>query len=72
MSTNTADTAANRATHAEANRNLTSIRPSFIVKDLQASISYYRDRLGFQLDFQGPAWTPMRSSTSSAGAVRRS
>jgi catechol 2,3-dioxygenase-like lactoylglutathione lyase family enzyme len=34
--------------------NLTSITPFFIVKDLQASISYYRDRLGFELEFQGP------------------
>jgi catechol 2,3-dioxygenase-like lactoylglutathione lyase family enzyme len=36
------------------NRNLAAIRPSFIVKDLQTSIAYYRERLGFQLDFQGP------------------
>ena len=35
-------------------RNLTSISPFFIVKDLQASIAYYRERMGFQLDFQGP------------------
>jgi catechol 2,3-dioxygenase-like lactoylglutathione lyase family enzyme len=34
--------------------NLVSIRPFFIVKDLQTSIAYYRDRLGFQLDFEGP------------------
>ena len=38
-----------------ASRNLASISPFFIVKDLQASIAYYRDRLGFQLAFQGPA-----------------
>ena len=38
-----------------ASRKLESIRPFFIVKDLQASIAYYRDRLGFQVDFQGPA-----------------
>jgi catechol 2,3-dioxygenase-like lactoylglutathione lyase family enzyme len=37
-----------------ASRNLASISPFFIVKDLQASIAYYRDRLGFQLAFQGP------------------
>jgi catechol 2,3-dioxygenase-like lactoylglutathione lyase family enzyme len=37
-----------------ASRNLASISPFFIVKDLQTSISYYRERLGFQLDFQGP------------------
>ena len=54
MSTHSADAATNRAKNEEANRNLTSIRPSFIVKDLQTSITYYRERLGFQLDFQGP------------------
>ena len=37
-----------------AGRNLTSISPFFIVKDLETSIAYYRDRLGFQLDFTGP------------------
>ena len=36
-------------------RNLESITPFFIVKDLQVSISYYIERFGFQLDFQGPA-----------------
>jgi catechol 2,3-dioxygenase-like lactoylglutathione lyase family enzyme len=36
------------------NRNLVSISPFFIVKDLQVSIAYYVDRLGFELDFQGP------------------
>jgi predicted lactoylglutathione lyase len=35
-------------------RNLASITPFFIVKDLQVSIAYYVERLGFQLDFQGP------------------
>jgi catechol 2,3-dioxygenase-like lactoylglutathione lyase family enzyme len=35
--------------------NLTSISPFFIVKNLQTSIAYYRERLGFQLDFQGPS-----------------
>ena len=42
-------------THTEAvTGNLTSISPFFIVRDLQASIAYYIERLGFQLDFQGP------------------
>lgn len=36
-------------------RNLASISPFFIVKDLQASIAYYIERMGFKLDFQGPA-----------------
>ena len=35
-------------------KNLTSISPFFIVKDLRASIAYYVDRLGFTLDFEGP------------------
>ena len=35
--------------------NLLNIRPFFIVKDLQTSVAYYRDRLGFQLEFEGPA-----------------
>jgi catechol 2,3-dioxygenase-like lactoylglutathione lyase family enzyme len=48
-------------------RNLESIRPFFIVKDLQASIAYYRDRLGFQLDFQGPADDPYYAGVSREG-----
>jgi glyoxalase/bleomycin resistance protein/dioxygenase superfamily protein len=35
-------------------RNLESISPFFIVKDLQTSVAHYVDRFGFQLDFQGP------------------
>lgn len=34
--------------------SLTSLSPFFIVKDLQASVAYYVERLGFTLDFQGP------------------
>ena len=47
-------TAANDSTREGATRNLVSISPFFIVKDLQASIAFYRERLGFQLDFDGP------------------
>jgi len=43
------------STRERATRNLVSISPFFIVKDLQASIAFYRERLGFQLDFDGPA-----------------
>lgn len=39
--------------HEQA-RNLVAISPFFIVKDLQASIAFYRDRLGFELEFSGP------------------
>jgi catechol 2,3-dioxygenase-like lactoylglutathione lyase family enzyme len=38
----------------EVPRNLTSISPFFIVKDLRASVAYYRERLGFQVDYEGP------------------
>jgi hypothetical protein len=34
--------------------NLVSITPFFIVADLRASIAHYLERLGFQLDFEGP------------------
>ncbi|MGH9892766.1 MAG: VOC family protein [bacterium] len=49
--TKAASTPANRE---GASRNLASINPFFIVQNLQASIAYYIERLGFQLDFQGP------------------
>jgi predicted lactoylglutathione lyase len=52
--TNSTDAAANRANKETANRNLLSISPFFIVKDLQVSLAYYIQRLGFQLDFEGP------------------
>jgi catechol 2,3-dioxygenase-like lactoylglutathione lyase family enzyme len=50
-----------------AKRNLTSISPFFIVKDLQASISHYRERFGFQLDFQGPDDDPYYGRVSRDG-----
>ena len=37
-----------------AQRNLASISPFFIVKDLQTSIAHYVERFGFRLDFEGP------------------
>src|SRR5688572_12706504 len=52
---NSTKTAANDSTREGATRNLVSISPFFIVKNLQASIAFYRERLGFQLDFDGPA-----------------
>ncbi len=48
-------------------RNLVSVSPFFIVKDLQASIAYYRERLGFQLDFQGPDGDPYYAGVSRDG-----
>src|SRR5678816_3431211 len=67
MEPNSTDTAAGRAKDQQANRHLASISPFFIVKDLQGSISYYRDRLGFQLDFQGPDDDPYYAGVSREG-----
>ena len=59
--------AENGPAHEATTRNLTSIRPNFIVKDLQASIAYYRERLGFRLDFQGPDDGPFWAGVSRDG-----
>ncbi|HEV7784513.1 MAG TPA: VOC family protein, partial [Thermoanaerobaculia bacterium] len=48
-------------------KNLVSISPFFIVKDLQASIAFYIERLGFQLDFQGPDQDPYYGRVSRDG-----
>src|SRR5688572_32565548 len=53
-SRNSTRTAAVGPDREASSRNLVSISPFFIVKDLQVSIAFYRERLGFQLDFQGP------------------
>ena len=45
------------------NKNLVSISPFFIVKDLPTSIAYYVDRLGFELEFQGPDGEVTSTST---------
>ena len=63
-STKAASTPANRE---GASKNLASISPFFIVGDLQASISYYIERMGFQLDFQGPEGGPYYGSVSRDG-----
>jgi catechol 2,3-dioxygenase-like lactoylglutathione lyase family enzyme len=65
--TNSTEAAAAHAKDEAAKRNLASIRPSFIVNDLQASIAYYRERLGFQLDFQGPEDRPFWAGVSRDG-----
>ena len=64
---NPANATESRAKNDDVNRNLTSIRPCFIVKDLHASIAYYRERLGFQLDFQGPNDGPFWAGVSRDG-----
>jgi catechol 2,3-dioxygenase-like lactoylglutathione lyase family enzyme len=34
---------------------ISGISPFFIVRDVPSSLSFYRDRLGFEITFQGPA-----------------
>ena len=34
--------------------DINGIAPFFIVKDVPAALSFYRDRLGFDITFQGP------------------
>ena len=60
-------TASQRPKPEGASRNLASISPFFIVKNLQASISHYIERFGFQLDFQGPAGDPYYGHVSRDG-----
>jgi catechol 2,3-dioxygenase-like lactoylglutathione lyase family enzyme len=64
---NSTKTAVNGSTSEEARRNLISISPFFIVKNLQASIAFYCERLGFQLDFQGPGDRPFYAGVSRDG-----
>ena len=56
-----------RANREAASRNLASINPFFIVENLQISISYYIERMGFQLDFQGPKADPHYGRVSRDG-----
>jgi catechol 2,3-dioxygenase-like lactoylglutathione lyase family enzyme len=34
--------------------DITAIAPFFIVRNVPAALSFYRDRLGFEITFQGP------------------
>jgi len=34
---------------------ITGISPFFIVRDVAAALSFYRDQLGFEITFQGPS-----------------
>jgi uncharacterized glyoxalase superfamily protein PhnB len=44
-----------RCAHCDAVTTLTSITPFFIAHDLRRSVAHYVERLGFTLDFEGPA-----------------
>jgi hypothetical protein len=64
---NSPTSASQRTNPGGASRILASINPFFIVKDLQVSIGYYIERLGFQLDFQGPDEDPYYGRVSRDG-----
>jgi catechol 2,3-dioxygenase-like lactoylglutathione lyase family enzyme len=64
---NASKTATNSANVEGASRNLASITPFFIVKNLQTSVNYYRERLGFTLDFHGPDDDPYYAKVSRDG-----
>jgi catechol 2,3-dioxygenase-like lactoylglutathione lyase family enzyme len=66
MATNSTDATANGTSEGE-HKNLASISPFFIVKDLQVSITYYIERFGFQLAFQGPDDGPFYAGVSRDG-----
>jgi catechol 2,3-dioxygenase-like lactoylglutathione lyase family enzyme len=38
-----------------AKPEISGISPFFIVRDVPSSLSFYRDKLGFEITFQGPA-----------------
>ena len=44
---------------------ISGIAPFLIVRNVPAALSFYRDRLGFDITFQGPATTIFSSGLSS-------
>src|SRR3954470_22658456 len=64
---NSTSATSTRANRERAGGNLVSISPFFIVENLQASMSYYIERMGFQIDFQGPGEDPYYGRVSRDG-----
>ena len=48
---------------------ISGISPFFIVRDVSAAFSFYRDRLGFEIAFQEPADDPFFGIVSRGGAM---
>lgn len=48
---------------------VSSVSPFFIVKDAAAALSFYRDRLGFEITFQEPADSPFFGIVRRGGAM---
>jgi catechol 2,3-dioxygenase-like lactoylglutathione lyase family enzyme len=49
--------------------DICSVAPFFIVQDLAAALLFYRDRLGFDITFQGPADDPFFGIVRRGGAM---
>lgn len=49
--------------------DIASVSPFFIVGDLGAALSFYRDRLGFDVTFEGPPDDPFFGIVSRGGAM---
>jgi len=49
--------------------DIVGIAPFFIVKDLTAAMSFYRDRLGFDITFQTPDDNPFFGIVERGGAM---
>jgi catechol 2,3-dioxygenase-like lactoylglutathione lyase family enzyme len=48
---------------------ISSVSPFFIVQDTAAALSFYRDRLGFEITFQEPAHDPFFGIVRRGGAM---
>ena len=48
---------------------ISEIAPFFIVKDVAAALSFYRDALGFEVTFQEPAQDPLFAIVARDGAM---
>jgi catechol 2,3-dioxygenase-like lactoylglutathione lyase family enzyme len=48
---------------------ISSVSPFFIVQDATAALSFYRDRLGFEITFQEPAADPFFGIVRRGGAM---
>jgi catechol 2,3-dioxygenase-like lactoylglutathione lyase family enzyme len=48
---------------------IAGVSPFFIVRDLAAALSFYRDRLGFDITFQAPNDAPFFGIVSRGGAM---
>ena len=48
---------------------ISGISPFFIVSNVPSSLAFYRDRLGFEITFQGPADDPFFGIVCRGGAM---